>query len=630
MPKRAGSSGRSAGGAAKTPQRRGAATADTGKGRRFVIGAGVARAVRGRPYERGPRDPLYRPLRIYTLDPSAGMTECPVARLKVPYEPLAAGPRGRLFAVDDACGSRRNEPVNLNDVRLAMCEGLAPSPSQIQFHQQMVYAVCSSVYATFRHALGRPVAWGFDERPEYPDQLVIRPHGIKERNAYYDKARGELVFGYFSADAKVEGNNLPHGSIFTCLSHDIVVHELTHALLDGLRSEFARATSGDVLAFHEAFADLVAFFQRFSYQEVVVAALRASRGKLEGAPQLINLASQFAQTIGAGQTLRRALDIGSTEADFARRRNDPDPHMRGSLLVAAVVDAFDRIYRKKIDIYLRLATGGTCVLPAGELNGDLLQALGREICELAGQFLAILIRAIDYCPPVDIQFGEYLRALITADHQLVPDDPWGYREALVGAFRSRGLYPPDVDNLAEDSLLWRPPGRPIGCERLSFSKLHFRGDPANPADAQELHDQACALGALVSDPENLALFGLIEPGTNGADLPSVQSIRSTRRGGPDGQVVFDLVAEITQRRTARSADGQSFDFYGGATIIFGPDGDVRYTVCKRTDHAGREAETRAFLAGAGKKYWTRSGDGWSATRESFRLLHQGRFDRSLT
>ena len=43
------------------------------------------------------------------------------------------------------------------------------------------------------------------------------------------------------------------------------------------------------------------------------------------------------------------------------------------------------------------------------------------------------IRALDYCPPVDITFGEYLRALITADADLVPDDDRGYRVAMIGA-----------------------------------------------------------------------------------------------------------------------------------------------------------------------------------------------------
>ena len=37
--------------------------------------------------------------------------------------------------------------------------------------------------------------------------------------------------------------------------------------------------------------------------------------------------------------------------------------------------------------------------------------------------------------------ADLARALITADYALVPDDPWMYREALVDAFRVRGIFP---------------------------------------------------------------------------------------------------------------------------------------------------------------------------------------------
>ena len=45
------------------------------------------------------------------------------------------------------------------------------------------------------------------------------------------------------------------------------------------------------------------------------------------------------------------------------------------------------------------------------------------------------IRALDYCPPVDLTFADYLRGLITADADLVADDDWHYRVAIIEAFR---------------------------------------------------------------------------------------------------------------------------------------------------------------------------------------------------
>src|SRR5918912_1423260 len=55
----------------------------------FVLGDGVRHAVHAQPYERKNGDPVYRPLKIFTLDPSASRLEGAVAVVNVPYEPLA-------------------------------------------------------------------------------------------------------------------------------------------------------------------------------------------------------------------------------------------------------------------------------------------------------------------------------------------------------------------------------------------------------------------------------------------------------------------------------------------------------------------------------------------------------------
>src|SRR5215218_8633008 len=298
----------------------------------FRIGAGVRRSARVAPYERKKTDPIYRPLRIYTLDAAESRLEGGVALVNVPYEALEPGPVGAVFRVDNHDGWQNldYQRLDLDDPGVLIRNGLTPTPSDPRFHQQMVYAVCSLVYAAFKSALGRDLAWGFDREGEGPVRLRLRPYAGEDENAFYDEHAGELRFGYFQARGKVHGRNLPGGFVFTALSHDIVAHEVTHALLDGLRSHFNRPTNPDVLAFHEAFADLVAIFQHFSYREVVLAALRKSHGQLAGADLLTGLARQFGHTTGSKRPLRSAID----ETVKVYNPKILEPHELGSVLVS--------------------------------------------------------------------------------------------------------------------------------------------------------------------------------------------------------------------------------------------------------------------------------------------------------
>jgi hypothetical protein len=609
----------------KEPDKRPPEEECAGLGTRFVLGEQVAR-VPPPPMKRQSKDPLYRPLRIFAIDPATSRLEGSIALVNVPYEPLEPGPVGRLFKVDNCDGALQvcYRRVDLDDKAVLMKAGQDPTPSDPRFHQQMVYAVCSNVYSTFRSALGRQIAWGFKRREE-PERLYLRPHAFSGPNAYYDENRGELSFGYYRAPKGLATDRtLPGGFVFTCLSHDVIAHELTHAILDGLRSNFSIPSGPDVIAFHEAFADLVALFQHFSYKEVVRAAIASSGGKIEKAKFLTDLAQQLGHTSGKKAALRSAIDSETL------KRYDPElePHELGEILVSAVFEAFLTVYKRKTARYIRLASNGLGVLPAGELPADLQGVLAEKASRLASQFLSMLVRAIDYCPPVDLRFGEYLRAMITADYDLVPDDIWGYREALIDAFLRRNVYPRNVSSLSEDALLWRPTTRPCGpIIALDFAHLQFQGDPASAAGPQELRRQACVLGDFVTRPEHMEEFGLVgkkDLRLDGStvDPPSVESIRSARRVGPDGQVVFDLVAEVIQRRVIPRKVGRiGFEFFGGATVILGPEGEIRYAISKSVIGKGRLERRRDFLEStAGQHYWNVKGGRHVPKGPLFRML----------
>jgi hypothetical protein len=69
---------------------------------------------------------------------------------------------------------------------------------------------------------------------DFVQRLRIYPHALREENAYYSRNHMALLFGYFNAQGSDVGTTLPGARVFCAVSHDIITHETTHALLDGL------------------------------------------------------------------------------------------------------------------------------------------------------------------------------------------------------------------------------------------------------------------------------------------------------------------------------------------------------------------------------------------------------------
>ena len=564
---------------------------------------------------RRPGDPLRRPLKIFTLDPETSKIDGGIATIDIPWEPLQPGPAGLLFVVDPNDGELVNAAVDLDDPRILIQGGLNPSVFDVRFHQQMVYAVSARVYAQFQAALGRLIAWGFDA-PTHEGRLLLRPHVAEfGADAAYEPEFGRVSFGYFPGPDAGAGRCPPQGRVFTCLSHDAIVHEMTHALLDGLRSRFSVPTCSDVPGFHEGFADLVAVFQHFTHHEVLKKEISRTKGDLREAQLLTGLADQLGLTT-RGRPLRCAVN-----EKVVRYRPDMEPHEMGSVLLSAVFAAFVRIYQRKTQAFIRLGIRSDSTY----IPSELVDILVSKANDLADQFLKLCIRGIDYCPPIDLHLGEYLRAVITADRELVPDDPWGYRDALIDTFAERGIYPDGVGQLSEDALCWNAPSRtfePILA--LHFSNLRFAGDPSLPAGKDELRRQAEALWDFVTRPHVAEEFGLAPAGVDGAEPCLVDSIRTARRVGPDGQVLFDLVAEVTQRRKVIDPEtGLEAKVFGGCTLVIDPEGEIRYAIIKRTLSQGRLERQLRYQRSS--PWWERTDGRYRMRGYTHRLAHvQGR------
>ncbi|UUZ53609.1 hypothetical protein LP419_33600 [Massilia sp. H-1] len=309
--------------------------------------------------------PPFRRLRGYAFDPSLSLKLDTASMnhtvFEVPWEAgLMPGPCGEYVEVVDYDPSSGcwYDPVDLNGIHLLAQDGYAPSEGNPQFHQQMVYAVAMNTISNFEHALGRQVLWSSQELPSkeevFVKKLRIYPHALRAANAYYSPNKKALLFGYFQG---------PTGMVFSCLSQDIVAHETTHALLDGMHRRYIDDNHPDTLAFHEAFADMVALFQHFTFPQVLKHQIAHTRGDLQTQSLLSELAQEFGVATGRYGSLRNA--IGDTDENGVWRPVMPDPtrlastmepHERGSILVAAVFAAFLDIYKVRTKAIISLAS----------------------------------------------------------------------------------------------------------------------------------------------------------------------------------------------------------------------------------------------------------------------------------
>ena len=105
-----------------------------------------------------------------------------------------------------------------------------------------------------------------------------------------------------------------------------MAHEVAHAALNRLHGYYNEPTNREVPALHEAFADIVAMFQRLTFSEVVAPAIRETRGDLlDPKNRLLDIGSQFGSAAGKGGPLRRIAGKPDP-ALFARTK---EPHDLG-------------------------------------------------------------------------------------------------------------------------------------------------------------------------------------------------------------------------------------------------------------------------------------------------------------
>jgi hypothetical protein len=610
------------------------------------------------------RKPSQRRLRVFAFDPGvrAQLDTLSISELTLNllWEDVEVGPVGEYLEVvdyDPASGAFY-QPIDLDDPYLLAEDGLAPSEGGPQFHQQMVYAVAMNTIDHFERALGRVAQWagriirdknGKFKEKQYVPRLRIYPHALREANAYYSPTKKALLFGYFPSRGQGPGQSVG-GTVFTCLSYDIVAHETTHALLDGLHPSFNEPTNPDVHALHEGFADIVALFQRFAHPEILEHQIARTRGDLEQQNLLGELAQQFGLALGMRKALRSAIGEYKVLPNGTKRWEPikPDPkklaaatesHDRGAILLAAVFSAFLAIYKMRSADLFRIATGGTGVLGEGAIHPDLVRRLAREAASAADSVLTMCIRGLDFCPPVDVDFGTYLRGVITADSEVWPQETYPYRVAFIEAFRQWGIYPEGVRGMSESELRYprlddheAASGSVVTLYDQENTKTIFKelkldwGLDTNRKQAWEAMSRNARMihGWLHEEvmKSQLPAFGLTLDAKGKKSIyakdkvPTIEvhSVRLARRRGFRDTLTTDLVVEVRQRRRgyfdpdlqeavdAGKKDAEKhprdFRFRRGCTLIIDPvNQKVRYAISTRGDVADDEEldRVRQFL-----------------------------------
>ncbi|MEJ7569182.1 MAG: hypothetical protein WKF41_13060 [Gaiellaceae bacterium] len=523
-----------------------------------------------------------REVTIIAQDPSVRDADGKTIRaaVSIPVDLLEPGPRGQRFHVVDydAGLGKLAKPCVFLDPEAEKAERgwtfvdrfVEASDTELEtsatFHAQNVYAIAARTLAVFEFALGRRLSWGFSGH-----QLYLVPHAFREANAYYSAEDRALLFGYIDAAGGER--------VYTCLSHDIVAHETTHAVLDGLRPRFLQPGLPDQGAFHEGFADIVALLSVFSVGSLIESALGSAdaRGRIQAAsvaPKkleknvLFRLAKQFGEATSGvrGSALRRSLELptgGGWRADPAFE----EVHRRGEVIVAPMLRALLRMWTGRLDALIY--RGGLDRARAAE-----------EGAKAAKHLLHMAIRAIDYAPAVELEFEDFLDAMLVADEVVAPDDQHRYRDSVRTAFAEFEIEQPDhpVISLAKQPLL--------------YSNINYV--------------------ALRSDPNEVFRFIWHNAELLGIDREyylRIESVRPSVRVGPDGLVVNETVADYVQTLNASVAEARKLgvdvpadirndlqlQFWGGGTLIFDQFGMAKFHQQKPLNDWKRQTQRIAYL-----------------------------------
>ena len=358
------------------------------------------------------------PVEVYFKDPDVAETVEAAAfdhEFTTPWEPgLADGPTSARFVVVDydatknslaepAVWSRKNNRYETGDGTVLD----ARVKNLFQYHQLSVWATVQNTLDFFESgfALGRRISWAFEG-----NRLILVPHAGYGENAYYDRASKSLQFYWFEGDK---------GTVYTCLSSDIVNHEFGHAVLDGLRPYFYESVGSQTAAFHEFLGDLTAILMAFRNNAFRRILLKESNGVQGWAGLLAGLAQQFSKATDGAPYLRSALTPLKMK-DVAEKL---EPHALSEVMTATMFDILLGVFAKQRENELKRTKPSDV----------------RALAAAVPRMQTLAIQPLDLLPPCSVTFRDYALAVLRAQQIADPTDPAGYRKLMLDCFVDRGI-----------------------------------------------------------------------------------------------------------------------------------------------------------------------------------------------
>lgn len=346
--------------------------------------------------------------------------------IEVGWDPgLTDGPTSARITVEDRyeteAGTYTPEPVKW-DARGhcfvdARGQPITPRLNNDQFHQINVWAIAQRILEFYEDftVLGRPVPWGFNG-----NRLIIKPHATTDaKETGYNPDSRTLEFAIIH-----QSNH----TVYNCLSHDIIAHETGHAVLDGIRPYFYDSWSLETLAFHEFVADLTAILSSLRNNFVRKIFINYLEKNLPEKDFLANISEEFGKAISNSDFIRSAQNKVTMDDVYQLQKDRPDnaAHDSSQVLTGLIYDLLLKLYK---GYRQRKRT-------PHQASWDATKRLTQ-----------MALQPLDFLPPVDVAFSDYIEAFLIRDQLFDPEDQHEYRPLFRELCEERKIKVPEAGQL---------------------------------------------------------------------------------------------------------------------------------------------------------------------------------------